>query len=103
MVLGRPKYERKDFPSFRALRKPDVFGQSQILEKNIITTKTIIIMKSYIVDVDITVSKRIYVNASNEEEAKRKANEFIELIPYHYTRTMDSIVGHKIIDVNEED
>jgi hypothetical protein len=60
-------------------------------------------MKSYIVDVDITVSKRIYVNASNEEEANRKANEFFEKDPYHYARTMDSIVGHEIIDVNEED
>lgn len=60
-------------------------------------------MKNYVVDVDITVSKRIYVVASNEEEAKRKANEFFEKDPYYYARTMDAIVGHKIIDVNEED
>ena len=60
-------------------------------------------MKNYVVDVDITVSKRIYVVASNEEEAKRKANEFFEKEPYHIARNMDAIVGHKIIDVNEED
>ena len=59
-------------------------------------------MKNYVVDVDITVSKRIYVVASNEEEAKRKANEFFEKEPYHYARNMDAIVGHKIIDVNED-
>lgn len=60
-------------------------------------------MKSYIVDVDITVSKRIYVNASNEEEAKRKANEFFEEDPFYYAKNLDAIVGHKIIYVNEED
>lgn len=60
-------------------------------------------MKSYIVDVDITVSKRIYVYASNEEEAKRKANEFFEIDPFFYAEHLDSVVGHKIIDVNEED
>ena len=60
-------------------------------------------MKTYLVDVDITVSKRIYVVASNEEEAKRKANEFFEKDPYYYAKNLDAIVGHKIIDVNEEE
>lgn len=59
-------------------------------------------MKNYVVDVDITVSKRIYVNASNEEEAKRKANEFFEKDPYYYAKNLDAVVGHKIIDVNED-
>ncbi len=59
-------------------------------------------MKNYVVDVDITVSKRIYVVASNEEEAKRKANEFFEIDPFYYAENLDAIVGHKIIDVNED-
>lgn len=59
-------------------------------------------MKQYEVDVDITVSKRIFVSASNEEEAKRKANEFLKKDPYYYARTLDAVVGHEIIDVNED-
>lgn len=60
-------------------------------------------MKSYIVDIDITVSKRIYVNASNEEEAKRKANVFFKEDPFYYAKNLDAVVGHKVIGVSEED
>ena len=60
-------------------------------------------MKEFAVDVDITVSKRIYVNAENEEEAKKKVDEEVgKYAHYFYTRA-DAYVSHEITDVLEED
>lgn len=59
-------------------------------------------MKNYAVDVDITVSKRIYVEAENEEEAKAKVEEMMKYPHYYYTKA-DAYVCHEITDVNEDD
>lgn len=59
-------------------------------------------MKEFAVDVDITVSKRIYVDAENEEEARKKADEDVrKYAQYYYTRA-DAYVSHEIIDVSYE-
>lgn len=59
-------------------------------------------MKSFTVDVDITVSKRIYVDAKNEEEAKAKAEVLMKYPHYYYTKA-DAYVSHEITDVYEDD
>ena len=59
-------------------------------------------MKSFTVDVDITVSKRIYVDAENEKEAKAKAEELMKYPHYYYTKA-DAYVCHEITDVIEDD
>ena len=59
-------------------------------------------MKEFTVDVDITVSKRIYVEAENEEEAKAKVEEMMKYPHYYYTKA-DAYVCHEITDVCEDD
>lgn len=59
-------------------------------------------MKNYVVDVDITVSKRFYVEASSEEEAKRFVNKLFEKESFYHASNFDAVVGHKIFDVNED-
>ena len=59
-------------------------------------------MKEFTVDVDITVSKRIYVKAENEEEAKAKVEEMMKYPHYYYTKA-DAYVCHEITDVCEDD
>ena len=58
-------------------------------------------MKEYAVDVDITVSKRIYVEAESEEQAKELVDEMMKYPHYYYTKA-DAYVGHEITDINEE-
>ena len=58
-------------------------------------------MKEFTVDVDITVSKRIYVEAENEEEAKAKVEEMMKYPHYYYTKA-DAYVCHEITDVCED-
>jgi hypothetical protein len=60
-------------------------------------------MKGYAVDVDLTVSRRIYVEAENEEQAKARVSKWVVDDPYFYLNTADAFVGHKVIDVNEDD
>lgn len=60
-------------------------------------------MKNFILDVDFTMSKRIQVEAENEEQAKEIFWQLVKENPYDYARSFDAYVGHKIIDVNEED
>ena len=60
-------------------------------------------MKEFTVDVDITVSKRIYVDAENEEDAKKKVNEMVKNQPYNYYTKADAYVCHEITDCNEDD
>ena len=57
-------------------------------------------MKEYRVDIDITVSKGIYVEAENEEEAKAKVEEMMKYPHYYYTKA-DAYVCHEIIDIEE--
>ena len=59
-------------------------------------------MIEFAVDVDIIVSKRIYVDAENEKQAMEIVNDMVSLDPYSYAKNPDAYVCHKIMDVNEE-
>jgi len=56
----------------------------------------------YILDVDFVMSKRIQVEAENEEQAKATFERLLKENPYDYARQFDAFVGHKVIDVNED-
>ena len=58
--------------------------------------------KEFAVDVDITVSKRIYVKAENEEQAKAIVNDTVKKYSHYYYTKADAYVCHEITDVNEE-
>lgn len=60
-------------------------------------------MKEFTVHVDITVSKSIYVDAENEEDAKKKVDEMIKNNPHYYYTNADAYLCHEIIDCYEED
>ena len=60
-------------------------------------------MKKFVVDMDITMSKRIYVDAENEEEAETIVNNWVGDDPYYYAKSADAYVGHEISDVYEEE
>ena len=60
-------------------------------------------MKNFIIDVDFVMSKRIEVEADSEEQAKSIFERIIKRKPYDVARGFDAFVGHKIIEVNEED
>lgn len=60
-------------------------------------------MKNFILDVDFVMSKRIRVEAENEEQARAIFERLLKENPYDYARRFDAFVGHKIIDINEED
>lgn len=60
-------------------------------------------MKSYCVDVDITMSKRICVEAENEEQAKTIVGNWLGDDPYYYAKTADAYVCHEITDCYEDD
>lgn len=57
--------------------------------------------KEYAVDIDITMSCRVYVGAENEEEAKKLANEKVNDDPYYYARLATNYVGHEVIEIIE--
>ena len=59
-------------------------------------------MKHYVIDVDITVSKRIYLDAESEEQAKAIVKKNMEY-PHYYCATADAFVGYEVTDINEED
>ena len=56
----------------------------------------------YILDVDFVMSKRIQVEAENEEQAKSIFEREMKKNPYNFAFGFDAIVGHKVIDVNED-
>ena len=56
----------------------------------------------YILDVDFVMSKRIQVEAENEEQAKATFERLLKEDPYDYARQFDAFVGHKIIDITED-
>lgn len=60
-------------------------------------------MANFILDVDFVMSKRIQVEAENEEHARAIFERLLKENPYDYARQFDAFVGHKIIHVNEED
>lgn len=59
-------------------------------------------MSNFILDVDFIMSKRIQVEAENEEQAKATFERLLKEAPYDYARQFDAFVGHKVIDVNED-
>lgn len=60
-------------------------------------------MKTFSVDVDITMSKTIEVLAENEEHAKEIVDSMINENPYGYAQGFSHYVGYEIVDANEED
>lgn len=60
-------------------------------------------MANFILDVDFVMSKRIQVEAESEEQAKATFERLLKEDPYNYARQFDAFVGHKVINVNEED
>ena len=60
-------------------------------------------MKQFEVDVDITMSKRISVEAESEEHAKAIVNGWMKYNPYEYAHDFSHYIKHEIIDVNEEE
>lgn len=59
-------------------------------------------MKQFAVDIDITMSKRIYIDAENEDDAREKVEQKMEENPYEQARDFTSFVDYDITDVNEE-
>lgn len=59
-------------------------------------------MANFILDVDFVMSKRIQVEAENEEQARAVFERLLKENPYDYARRFDAFVGHKVIDITEE-
>ena len=59
-------------------------------------------MKKYVVDVDITVSKTIIVEADDEKCAGDIALKTVKSEPYYHARTAESIMGVCVGCINEE-
>lgn len=58
-------------------------------------------MKQFVVYVDFTVTKGIYVDAENEEQAEEKAREKLNGNPYEYCMNPDSCLEYDITEVSE--
>ena len=59
--------------------------------------------KNFCVSVDFVMSKNIYVNAENEEQAKSKVRDMIKEKPYDHACNFSHYVGYEIIDAYEEE
>lgn len=59
-------------------------------------------MANFILVVDFVMSKRIQVEAANEEQARATFERLLKENPYDYARKFDAFVGHKVIGVTEE-
>lgn len=59
-------------------------------------------MKTYLIDVDITFSRRVEVTASSEEEARTIFEQKMKNNPYDYIRG-GYYVDHEITEVEEEE
>lgn len=57
--------------------------------------------KQFAIDVDFRVTKRIYIDAENEEQAEKKAKEMLDNNPYEYCTSPDSCADYEIYEVNE--
>lgn len=60
-------------------------------------------MKTFVVDVDITMSKSFEVEAENEQQARNKVYSMIKSNPYDYTHGFTHYVNHEIVDAYEEE
>lgn len=59
--------------------------------------------KTYCISVDFVMSKNVYIDAENEEQAKALLSGWIKYNPYEYAYNFDAYVSHEITDINEED
>jgi hypothetical protein len=59
-------------------------------------------MARYYVNVDITMSKGIVVEAESEAEAMEKVDNMIGENPYNYTSDFSHYVNHEVIDAETE-
>ena len=59
-------------------------------------------MARYYVNVDITMSKGIVVEAESEAEAMEKVDNLIGENPYNYTSDFSHYVNHEVIDAEIE-
>ena len=59
-------------------------------------------MGRYYVNVDIVMSKSVFVEAENEDEAMEKVDNMIGENPYNYTTDFSHYVTHNVIDVENE-
>lgn len=57
--------------------------------------------KQFAIDVDFRVTKRIYVDAENAEQAEQKVEERCKANPCQYTSDIDACTDYSIIEVNE--
>ena len=57
--------------------------------------------KQFAIDVDFRVTKRIYVDAENEEQAEQLAKEKLDNNPYQYCTSPDSCTDFDIYEVSE--
>lgn len=57
--------------------------------------------KKYQVSVEISVTKTIFVDAENEEEAKTLANNMVTDDPYYHIQNCALYGGHEVTDVIE--
>ena len=80
----------------------DVWGWDGLtdFEKRLVFDE--VFVKHYVVDMDITVSKRVYVAATSAEEAMRIAKEEVDSDPYNYAWNCDAFVSSTAIDANED-
>lgn len=59
-------------------------------------------MEKYYVNVDITMSKTIQVEADSADDAMRKVDNMINKNPYDYTSDFSHYVTHEVIDVETD-
>lgn len=59
-------------------------------------------MKNFILDVDFTMSKRIQVEAENEEHAIAIFEHLMKENPYEFAYRFDAYVDHEVTDVEED-
>ena len=59
-------------------------------------------MAVFYVNVDITMSKSIRVEADNEADAMNKVDNMIGENPYDYTNDFSHYVTHEVIDAENE-
>lgn len=59
--------------------------------------------KQFIVSVDITMAKNIYVEAEDEDQAISIARSKIDENPYEYAQGFSHYVGYDILEAVEED
>lgn len=59
-------------------------------------------MKNFILDVDFTMSKRIQVEAENEEHAIEIFEHLMKENPYDFACRFDAYVDHEVTEVEED-